>query len=557
MDKNVSGVDLEELKKAREELDRERGVESDPNMYNDYNPNREEIQLENSNASDSAESEVNELNSSEASSDKVQEDEGLSEENLSKFSAFSAFEVKDDTVPSAQPAPEPEKPTPLPESKNKHELDDLLNELLEDMDTEEFDTSDVENNEIKDTEEINSEDDFNNDFNTSIDIEPKFDEDEKVEIMEDSEETLEQTENISEESEDLDNAKETSVDELEESVAEPEESNKVLENVSSKETANPQTSDEDLDIITDFNQLKEILQNELKESENAEKEKQAEAEEKKIISSKYQIIEDFKFINEITTDEFKNTDKLSYIMGKNEKAETIFGNFKEHFNLAVFGKNDLITNSFLNSMILSLCLKNSYHDVNFVLLDSNIDSSFEVYNKSSYLYFNRIAKTNKEIADTLIEIAKEIDNRYDKMAELGVKTVEGYNEGAVSGGFSTMPYIIVVFNNYTSASQATDKDKINTCLYQILKFGRIAGVYCVVTAKLPIESNQVNYNLSSRISFKSDEDSRFTIGEKGAEDLPEESDALYYNISNGKITHIKSAMVNDTELDLIIKDLED
>lgn len=550
MDKNVSGVDLEELKKAREELDRERGVESDPNMYNDYNPNREEIQLENLNASDSAESEGNELNSSETSSDKVQEDEGLSEENLSKFGAFSAFEVKDDAVPSAQPAPEPEKPTPSPESKNKHELDDLLNELLEDMDTEEFDTSDVENNEIKDTEETNSEDDFNNDFNTSIDIEPKFDEDEKVESLDDSEKTLEETD-------DLDNSQNDTADVVEESVLEPEETNETLENLSSEEPANSQTSDEDLDIITDFNQLKEILQNELKESENAEKEKQAEAEEKKIINSKYPIIEDFKFINEITTDEFKNTDKLSYIMGKNEKGETVFGNFKEHFNLAVFGKNDLVTNSFLNSMILSLCLKNSYHDVNFVLLDSNIDSSFEVYNKSSYLYFNRIAKTNKEIADTLIEIAKEIDNRYDKMAELGVKTVEGYNEGAVSGGFSTLPYIIVVFNNYTSASQATDKDKINTCLYQILKFGRIAGVYCVVTAKLSIESNQVNYNLSSRISFKSDEDSRFTIGEKGAEDLPEESDALYYNISNGKITHIKSAMVNDTELDLIIKDLED
>ena len=41
MDKNVSGVDLEELRKAREELDRERGVETDPNLYNDYKQNRE------------------------------------------------------------------------------------------------------------------------------------------------------------------------------------------------------------------------------------------------------------------------------------------------------------------------------------------------------------------------------------------------------------------------------------------------------------------------------------------------------------------------------------
>ena len=40
MDKNVSGVDLDELLKAREELNKEIGVETDPNMYSDYNPNR-------------------------------------------------------------------------------------------------------------------------------------------------------------------------------------------------------------------------------------------------------------------------------------------------------------------------------------------------------------------------------------------------------------------------------------------------------------------------------------------------------------------------------------
>ena len=40
MDKNVSGVDLEELLKAREELDKERGVETDPNLYSGYDNNR-------------------------------------------------------------------------------------------------------------------------------------------------------------------------------------------------------------------------------------------------------------------------------------------------------------------------------------------------------------------------------------------------------------------------------------------------------------------------------------------------------------------------------------
>ena len=47
MDKNVSGVDLEELIKAREELDREKGVEADPNLYSDVNNESKNLDVEN------------------------------------------------------------------------------------------------------------------------------------------------------------------------------------------------------------------------------------------------------------------------------------------------------------------------------------------------------------------------------------------------------------------------------------------------------------------------------------------------------------------------------
>ena len=36
MEGNVSGIDLSELLKARQELNQEFGIETDPNMYNNY-----------------------------------------------------------------------------------------------------------------------------------------------------------------------------------------------------------------------------------------------------------------------------------------------------------------------------------------------------------------------------------------------------------------------------------------------------------------------------------------------------------------------------------------
>ena len=317
---------------------------------------------------------------------------------------------------------------------------------------------------------------------------------------------------------------------------------------------------EEPEIITDYSQLREILQRELKESELAEQEKMEEEVVQEVVEEpkvKFPLIEEFKFINEIATDEFKNSNKFSYIMGKNEKGDMVYGNFREHHNLAVFSRNEIVTKSFLNSMILSLCLKNSNYDVNFVLIDSNINSSFEVYNKSSYLFFNRIAKTNKEILDTLIEISKELDARYEKLASAGMGSIDQYNEMTSETQTTPMPNLVIVFNNYTDVSQATYADKINACLYQILKFGRIVGIYMVLTAMVPIETNQVNYNLSSRLSFKSDQNSKYTVGVEDVEFLPDEADAIYFNISKNSAEHIKATTITDSELDLIIKELED
>ncbi len=706
MDKNVSSVDLDELRKAREELNNEIGVETDPNMYSDYNPNREEEKTDNSvnesyesisleNAKDSVSSALEESSSKVESvdaEDNSMSDHHSSEDNLSKYDAFSAFEVKENVHNSDEKVlsdalkedssvrttnldkiekelseeiknekPVEDEPVSLQESQfetidNVEELEKLLDNLLSELD-DDIDISDAREKEPSEQRETLSS------ATPSIEVEPNFDEeieenieesaieavnkeddeeeDYLAELVKDKGQTIldhfsnrttdtassveesevEEYSNVetdNEINEDInfenyqeetqvedaqEEPKEKEVEEVDESsiVEAVEEENSTEDNeVSSadeqdeeeiqkftaqrenkldeiekisrdysqtienydatkaKPSNKPATfgnafSDSETEIITDYSQLRDILQRELKESEQAAQERIEEEEE----GEKYEVIEDFKFINEIATDEFKSSDKFSYIMGKDEKGEMIYGNFREHFNLAVFSKNETVTNSFLNSMVLSLCLKNSTSDINFVMLDSDINSAFEVYNKSSYLYFNRIAKTNKEILDTLIEITKELDERYEKFAETGMTNIEQYNDMAKETNTTPMPMLIVVFNNYTSASQATYIDKINACLYQILKFGRIVGIYVVVTAMLPIETAQVNYNLSSRLSFKSDQDSKYTVGVDGSHRLPDENDANYFNITKNTTTHIKTATVTDIELDLIIKELEE
>ena len=202
-------------------------------------------------------------------------------------------------------------------------------------------------------------------------------------------------------------------------------------------------------------------------------------------------------------------------------------------------------------------MKNEVSDTNFIILDADINSTFEIYNKSSYIFFNRIAKTNKEILDTLIEVSKELDDRYNKLASMGVKDIDQYNQMGEEAGIQKMPYLVVVFNNYTKSSQATDNDKIIACLHRVLKYGRIAGIYAVVVATNPIEQDEINYNLPSRIALKNEDDSVYTIGEAGASSLEEGNDLLYSNIMADKVVHVKLPNISETERELLITGLEE
>ena len=256
---------------------------------------------------------------------------------------------------------------------------------------------------------------------------------------------------------------------------------------SAKENKTESVDSGETEVITDYSKLKDILQQELEEAERAEIEKIEEVKAEVVKSDKqFAEIESFNFVDEIVNEEFKESDKLSYLIGKNEEGKCVYGNFKEQYNLVIFGKEQIYTNTLVNSILLSLSLKNEVTDTNFIILDADINSQFEIYNKSSYIFFNRIAKTNKEILDTLIEVSKELDERYNKLASFGVKDIDQYNDAVIEAGIPKMPYLVVVFGNYTKSSQATDNDKIVACLHRVLKYGRIAGIYAVVVATNPI-----------------------------------------------------------------------
>ena len=332
------------------------------------------------------------------------------------------------------------------------------------------------------------------------------------------------------------------------------------------------------EVLTDFSKLgsiaEEIEQEEQKLAEKAEEESQETIEvenddltEDEIEESTetedvevggYQKIEEFNFIDVISSEEFKEEDNLSYVLGKDGDGNVVYSNLRDTCGTAIFTKNEDAVFSGLGSILLSLLLKNTPQDIQFVICDAMFDSEFDVFKNSSYMYFNRVAKNNREIVDSLLELSKELENRYNNLVYSGVKSISAYNMQAEERGSQKMPYIVLFVNNYAKMTQFLDADRINNCLYNVLKFGRLVGVYVMLASTSDIDRDDINYNLPTRISYKTDDehDSIAAIGREGAEKLKDEKDFLYSTVYDEEIKHLKVPNLTRKEIELVIENLE-
>ena len=674
MDKNVGSVNLDELKAAREALDRERGIETDPNMYKDYDPEKHKAQkeqemLERQNASSGdisdgenhsddeeiivpAEEEIvsdesNEIVSDTAkittSSDSDDDDYDKALNNLAD--AFKEFEIEDSEEINSQ---NDEGLSTKTDSESQEQIveEDEISEkeepsIVENSNTANtsveseninFDVYDnfadfevnkestavennatwqssepatIENTQNNSVDKENNNDESIDDFLSELDnILSQETDDNETKTEQSDQESEDSTDNTSDFGTQVD-IKETEDNTIEEEPQKFEENQNIQDesveksddNFAKFEVENSSTEDSEYDteILTDFSKLGELvgdieeeskveepepiereteeLEDE-KETEDSDEEPEDEIDEEfeedsikdsnkttkksKDNAGAYTDIEEFKFVDVMSTDDFKENERFSYVLGKDSEDNIVYGNLRDTCGTAIFSKNEDVVYEQFSSILLSLLLKNSPSDVQFVICDAMFDSEFDVFNNSSYMYFNRVAKNNREIVDSLVELSKEIETRYNNLVYAGVKSISAYNLSAEERGNPPMPYLVLFLNNYAKMTQFLDSDRINICLHNILKFGRIVGVYAIVASTAEIERNDINLNLPTRVCYKADSEeySISAIGRKGAELLDDEKDFLYSTVFDEEIKHLKVANLSRKEIELIIENLE-
>ena len=274
--------------------------------------------------------------------------------------------------------------------------------------------------------------------------------------------------------------------------------------------------------------------------------------------------------------------KLALSLGKTIGGEPVVADLAKMPHLLVAGTTGSGKSVAINTMILSLLFRMTPAECRLIMIDPKM-LELSVYDGIPHLLSPVVTDPKKAVV-ALKWCVREMEERYKKMAKLGVRNVEGFNarvreaEGkgeslsrTVQTGFdrqtgeaiyeteeldlAPMPFIVVIIDEMADLMMVAGKD-IEGAVQRLAQMARAAGIHVVMATQRPsvdVITGTIKANFPTRISFQvtSKIDSRTILGEQGAEQLLGMGDMLYM-ASGGRTQRVHGPFVSDEEVEEIV-----
>ena len=236
----------------------------------------------------------------------------------------------------------------------------------------------------------------------------------------------------------------------------------------------------------------------------------------------------------------------------------------------------------INAMILSLLYKHTPDECRFIMIDPKM-LELSVYEGIPHLLHPVVTDPKKAVV-ALKWTVREMEDRYRRMAKLGVRNITGYNERVadalergerlertVHAGFDPtsgepiyetrelplepMPYIVVVIDEMADLMITAGKE-IEAAVQRLAQMARAAGIHVIMATQRPsvdVITGTIKANFPTRISYQvtSKIDSRTILGEQGAEQLLGQGDLLFM-AGGGRIRRLHGPFVTDAEVERVV-----
>ncbi|WP_435657349.1 DNA translocase FtsK [Brucella pituitosa] len=279
--------------------------------------------------------------------------------------------------------------------------------------------------------------------------------------------------------------------------------------------------------------------------------------------------------------------RLPLCLGKGIGGEPIIAELAKMPHLLVAGTTGSGKSVAINTMILSLLYRFKPEECRLIMVDPKM-LELSIYDGIPHLLTPVVTDPKKAVV-ALKWAVREMEDRYRKMARLGVRNIEGFNQRAASAkgkgetvmctvqsGFdketgeptyvqeeldlTLMPYIVVIIDEMADLMMVAGKD-IEGAVQRLAQMARAAGIHLIMATQRPsvdVITGTIKANFPTRISFQvtSKIDSRTILGEMGAEQLLGQGDMLHM-AGGGRIVRVHGPFVSDEEVEKVVNHLKE
>jgi len=245
---------------------------------------------------------------------------------------------------------------------------------------------------------------------------------------------------------------------------------------------------------------------------------------------------------------------LLLVLGKDTIGDAVVVDLVTMPHLLIAGSTGSGKSVTLNAILISLLCRLNPFELKLILIDPK-RLEFAAFTDIAHLLFPIVTNPAHAIL-ALRWVVQEMEDRYEKMSQCGVRNIIDYNERIKNTQENTLPFIVVMIDELADLMITAGRD-IEDLITRITQMARAAGIHMIVATQRPsvdVITGLIKANFPSRISFRvaSRIDSRTILDTMGADRLLGRGDMLFLDVTKSQLRRVHGAYVSDEEIEDIV-----
>ncbi len=246
--------------------------------------------------------------------------------------------------------------------------------------------------------------------------------------------------------------------------------------------------------------------------------------------------------------------KIAIALGKGVSGEPVAADLSKMPHLLIAGSTGSGKSVCINSIIACFLLHNTPEELRLVLVDPK-RVELSTFKNIPHLAFSKVITDVEEVPGVLQAVIHEMDSRYRRFAEVGVRNIETYNKSPRAT--HKLPHWVVIIDELADLMMSSPYE-VERQICRLAQLARATGIHLIIATQRPsvdVVTGLIKANFPTRIAFavSSQVDSRTIIDTAGADKLLGRGDMLFMPTDAAKPKRIQGSFVSDQEIEKIVR----